>query len=98
MSPGPWSVASRGYLDLVGIHSLKSVVAPKSTLNLKTLTVVTTLSHGVCTYMSMVSPLKEDAAHSSNLVSNRHSLLHSFSWPALSLLSAVHRLLERIDH
>ena len=79
MSPGPWNVASRGYLGLVGIHSLEGMVVFKSTLNLKPLTVVTTLSYGLCTYMSTISPLKKETVCSSNLVSNHHSLLHSFS-------------------
>ena len=33
----------------------------------------------------------------SNLASNHRSLLRSFSWPALSLLSAVSRSLKRVD-
>jgi len=98
MSPGPWNVAFHGYPDLVGIRSLEDVVAPKSRFNIKSLTVLTTLSHGLCTYVSTVSLLKKYAVHSSNLVSNHHSLLHSFSSPALWLQSAVHRLSKRIDH
>jgi len=90
-SPGPWSVASHGCPDLVDIRSLKGTVVSKSGLDLKPLTVVTTLSHRFCTY-EFVSPFERDMVYSSNLASNHHSLLRSFSWPALLFLSVAHHL------
>lgn len=48
--------------------------------------------------MSIVSLFERDVVCSSNLASNHHLPLHSFSWPALLFLSAAHRLLKWIGH
>lgn len=61
MSPGPWSVASHGYPGLAGIHSLKWMITYKQIHNLRLLTVVTTLSHGLCAYVGTISLRNKDA-------------------------------------
>ena len=98
MSPGPWSVASHGCPGPVDIRSLKGGVTSKLILDFRPLTVVATLSHRICTYMDIVSPFKKGRSVKSDLASNHHLLLRSFSWPVLLLLSAAHRLSKRAGH
>ena len=98
MSPGPWSAVSHGFPGLVDVHSLEGTVVSRSTLNLKPLTFVTTLSYRFRTYATTVSALKKDVVCGSNLASNHHSPLHSSSWLALWLPSAAHRLLKWVGH
>ena len=92
VSPGPWSAASCGCPGPVDIRSLKCVATIESIPNFMPLTVVATLSHRICTYMNIVSSFKKGLLCSTNLVSNHHSLLRSFPWPVLSLLSGSDKL------